>query len=125
MSISSICGSGIPSHLALTISPATFTKISTVALLDPNHPGTTPLHLTTNTGPQITETNRKSATSLAKSKMYSSVKANLEKQLIAAVPGVFINELSNYVLGFYNIATLTLLMHLYTTYDNITANNVD
>jgi hypothetical protein len=125
MSIPSVRGSGQHGHLSLIISNATYLALANLPFQAPVHPGPAPEHTPAATGPQITETNRQYASNLKEFQVYTSVEASLRKQLIAAVPSTFIDELSDDVLGYANTTTLALLNHLDTTYGTISADDLD
>jgi hypothetical protein len=125
MSISSLRGSGQHGHLALTVPAATYLHLATAAFINPTHPGQAPVHVANATGNQITETNRQFNSDLKEFQIFTSVEASLRKQLIAAVPTTFIDELSDDVLGYANTTTLALLTHLDTTYGTITSDDLD
>ena len=112
-------------HLALTISTASYTALTGAPFNTPVHPGDAPMHQPGATGPQITETNRLYISDLALFNVLSSVEASLKKQLLAAVPRTFIDELDHELYGFAGVSTLAILTHLDTTYGTITTDDLN
>jgi hypothetical protein len=125
MSIPSVQGGGSHGHLALTIPAARYLTIVGIAFTAPLHPGPAPIHIAGATGHQITETNRQYAAELKEFRVFTSVEANLKKEIIQAVPDTYINELNDDILGYANTTTLSLLAHLDTTYGTVTADNLN
>jgi hypothetical protein len=124
MSIPSVQGSGTHGHLFLTVSAAAYQVFANVGFNLPTHPGPAPVHAAAATAAAITETNRQYSANLKEFQVFTSTEASLSKQLIAAVPSTYIDELSHEELGFANVSTLALLTHLDTTYGTITADDL-
>jgi hypothetical protein len=125
ISIPSLRGNGILGHLAITIPANAYIVASGgVEFVPPAHPGAQPVHPAQPTQHQITEINRQFAADLKEFHTFTSVAANLKKQIIQAVPATYINELSDETLGFANVTVLNLLQHLDTNYGTITADDL-
>lgn len=125
ISVYSTGGNGLLGHYALVANNATYLAASNnVPFVAPVHPGQNPVHLAGATSAQITETNRRHAADLVEFNTYRKTDASLKKQLLAAVPGTYINRLKHQQLGFANITTLAILEHLQTTYGTLTIDEL-
>jgi hypothetical protein len=91
----------------------------------PVHPGATPLHPGNPTSAQITETNRQYAASLTEHALYQTTNEELKKQIIAAVPTLYLAILSDDEMGFADVACSTMLAHLKATYATITTDDLE
>jgi hypothetical protein len=125
MATPSTQGGGAHGHLTLVVDAPTYQAIAGLPFLAPGHPGPLPVFAAAATAAQIAEGGRQYSSVLKEYQVYTAVEANLKRQLITAVPATFIDELSDEVFGFANTTTLNMLMHLDTTYGNITANDLD
>lgn len=127
VSVPSNRGNGALGHLAIVVSPATYMAASTnIPFLAPPHPGAAPNHnVQPATAPIIAEINRQFIADLAEYKTYYNTEAAIKQQIIAAVPGTFINEVRDDMLGFANISVLTILNHLHNTYGKLTTDDLD
>jgi hypothetical protein len=123
VSVYSFGGNGDLGHYPLVTDAATYLAASNnVAIVAPVHPGANPIHVVGETAAVITETNRRFAADLLEFNTYRTTDAVLEKQLIAAVPGTYINSLKQ--LGFANVTTLKILQHLQQTYGTLTVDEL-
>jgi hypothetical protein len=86
----------------------------------PIHPGTAPLHPGNPTSAQITETNRQYAASLTEHALYQMTNEKLKKQIIAAVPNLYLAILSDDKMGYADVFCSTMIAHLKMTYAMIT-----
>jgi hypothetical protein len=91
-----------------------------VAFDPPVHPGNAPVHGANATSAQITETNRQYAADLAEYTLYRTVNEELKKQVLAAVPVLFLAILSDDEMGFAEVPCAAMLAHLRATYGTIT-----
>jgi hypothetical protein len=125
ISVYSIGGNGQLGHYAIVVDAATYaTASNNTPFIVPPHPGANPVHLAGATQAIITETNRRYAADLIEFKTYITTEAALKKQLIAAIPGTYINQLKHQVLGFANVTPLQILQHLQQTYGTLTVDEL-
>jgi hypothetical protein len=110
--IPSVQSGGAHGHLALTTTAAAYLTFAGVAFVAPTHSGPAPVHGDAPTGPKITETNRQYDAELKEYMMYLAVEVNLERLLVQAILGVYIEELNHDVLGLATTTTLVILTHL-------------
>ena len=120
-SVISHLGNGRQGHLPLTISEAKYLAITNnVAFVPPLNPPLQPEQATGATGPQITEANRLHLELKHTFKTYQAVDQALRNLLLAAVPHVYVNSLSNDITGFGNVSALTIMTSLWERYGRIT-----
>jgi hypothetical protein len=125
-SVHSNSGGGQHGHLVLTISPAEFRTITNnVDFNVPENPPTQPVHPTGATGSVITEANRQHLEAKQIFKTYHEVDQALRKQILAAVPHVYIRALKHITTGYGNTTSYQLLSHLWTNYGTITQTELD
>jgi hypothetical protein len=113
-------GGGAYGHLAIIMPPADYLARTGVAFVPPTHPGNAPVHGANATSAQITETNRQFAADLAEYNLYRTVNEELKKQILAAVPVLYLAILSDDEMGFAEVTCDAMLAHLRTTYGTIT-----
>jgi hypothetical protein len=118
-SVHSDAGGGREGHLCLTIPTATFDALTGVPFVVPVAPPLNPIHPAAATGPQITEANRLHAEEKRLFNRYHDTDKALLKMLIAAVPPVYLDALSDPDYGYSHVTTLQMLTHLKTTYGRI------
>ena len=85
----------------------------------PVHPGPAPVHAPNATNAQITETNRQYAADLTEHSLYRTVNEELKKQILAAIPVLYLALLSDDEMGFADVTCAAMLTHLRTTYGTI------
>lgn len=125
VSVHSLRGNGLLGHYALVVDDATYNIATTnIPFIQPAHPGQQPVHPAGATNAQITEVNRQFASDKSEFTLYRNTEAALKKQIIAAVPGTYINQLKHPQLGFANVTTLTILEHLDRTYGTLTVDEL-
>jgi hypothetical protein len=90
----------------------------------PVHPGAAPNHPAGATAPQITEINRQFLADQKEFALYISVAANLKRQLIKAVPAIYLAALRDPINNFSRVSVLNILDHLDTTYGTITSDDL-
>jgi hypothetical protein len=95
------------------------------AFLAPVHPGDAPIHPGQPTSAQITETNRQYAAALAEHALYRTVNEELKKQIIAAIPPLYLAILSDDDMGFADVACAAMLHHLRDLYATITQADLE
>jgi hypothetical protein len=109
-SVHSMGGSGRHGHLALTITPEAYLALTGVAFLAPVAPvDDAPAAGTT---AQIAEANRRLLADQKIFSRYHDVDKALLKQLIAAVPAIYLDGVDDAEFGFGNLTCLALLQHL-------------
>jgi hypothetical protein len=91
----------------------------------PIHPGIAPLHPGNPTSAQITETNRQYAAALAEHALYQTTGEELKKQIIYAVPNLYLAILSDDEMGYADVSCATMLQHLKTAYAIITTDDLE
>jgi hypothetical protein len=123
-SVHSNLGDGAHGLLALTIDPAVYNTISPIPFVPPANPGINPLIPALSTNAIITELTRQHATSLKTWQEYQSTDKALKQQLLAAIDSIYYRSLRNRITGYANVATLTILRHLYDTYGNISPTDL-
>lgn len=123
--IYSIRGGGAHGHLAIIMPDADYLARIGVAFLVPIHPGPAPIHPANSTAAQITETNRQYASDLAEHSLYRTVNEELKKQILAAVPVLYLALLSDDEMGFADVSCATMLAHLRTTYGTISQTELE
>jgi hypothetical protein len=124
-SVPSIRGNGELGHLALTISAAKcLIESNGVAFDPPIHPGAAPDHPAGATAPIITEINHLFLANQKEFTLYTSVAANLKRQLLKAVPELYIEDLRHPTRNFSRVSMLAILNHLDTNYGTITTDNL-
>jgi hypothetical protein len=121
MAIFSTRGGGENGHLALVM-PAVEYNLRTggTPFEPPIHPGIAPVHGAEPTQYQITETNRAFAAALTEHKLFSTVGAELKKQVLQAVEVRYLTILEDPDMGFADVTVLSMLAHLKTEYGTIT-----
>jgi hypothetical protein len=122
MAICSTREGGENGHLALVM-PAVEYNLRTggIPFEPPIHPGIAPIHGAAPTQPQVTETNRAyTAATLTKHKMFSTVGAELKKQVLQAVEVRYLTILEDPDMGFTDVTVLAMIAHLKTEYGTIT-----
>ena len=122
-SIVTTLGGGAHVHLALTISPAMYPTLSNTAFTIPTLPAA--VNTVGQTGPQIAALNRVYDKEKAEFHSYVNLQNALKKQLIAAIEPLYLQALRAPYVGFANVTVYDMLRHLYDTYANISADNLD
>jgi hypothetical protein len=116
---SSTLGGGHNGHLALVMTDAEYLVISAVNYDKPVHPGAPPVHQANATAAQITEANRQYDAMLIQVSLHVSVINALRQQILCAVDNKYLMALEHPDLG-YMVNPREMLVHLRTTYDDIT-----
>ena len=124
-SVHSYGGGGRHGHLALTIAPAAYLALATVPFVPPAVPALAPVLGDAPTAAQITEANRLHLAAQKTFQRYHDVDKALLRQLIAAVPPVYIAALNDRTIGFSNVSCLQLLTHLKDRFGRISLAEMD
>ena len=124
-SVPSIRGNGALGHLALTMIPAAFLLESGNVPFDPPvHPGAAPDHPPAATAPIITEINRQFLADQREFAVYTDVGFHLKRQLLKAVPALYLDKLRHPTRHFARHTVLELLAHLDKTYGKLTTDDL-
>ena len=116
-------GGGAHGHLALTISPAVYATLSNTFFTPPALP---PAVVTAgHSGSQIAELNRVYDKEKAEFHSYVNLQNALKKQLIAAIEPLYLQALREPYVGFANVTVYDMLHHLYNTYADISADDLE
>jgi hypothetical protein len=118
-------GGGNNGHLTLIMPAADYLARVGEPFIAPMHPGAAPIHAPAATSAQITETNRQFAAALTEHTLYRTVAENLKRQILTAVPHLFLNILADDDMGFADISCSTLLAHLKITYGTIATEELE
>jgi hypothetical protein len=124
VSVPSARGNGVLGHYALVVSPATYQNASNgIPFIPQVNPGAAPVHPNNATAAQI-NFHWQYLADQKEFNIYMSTKAGLKKQVLEAVPLIYINAVEDEDLGFANVSTLQLIQHLNDTYGTITADDM-
>jgi hypothetical protein len=96
-----------------------------VPFVVPLTPPLNPVHVARATGPQIAKGNQQYKEEVHIFQEYHNTDAALYNQIIVAIDNTFINELKDPMIGFGQTISLQLMNHLYHTYGNIDASDLD
>jgi hypothetical protein len=107
------------------MTPADYLTRAGAAFLAPVHPGPAPIQLPNPTAAQITETNRQYTADLAEHSLFRTVEMELKKQILACVPALYLNVLADRMMGFADVSCVTMVEHLRSKYDIITADDLE
>lgn len=118
-------GGGANGHLALIMPDADYLARAGVAFPAPAHPGGLPAHAAAATTAQITQTNRTYDATLAACGLYTTVREELKKQLLAAVDHKYLKQLEDDVFGYADVTPQAMLVHLQTTYGAVTQDDIE
>jgi hypothetical protein len=124
-SVPSVRGNGALGHLAITMTPAAFLLESgNIPFNPPVHPGAAPNHPPAATAPIITEINRQFLADQHEFAVYTDVGFHLKRQLLKAVPALYLDKLRHPTRHFARHTVLELLAHLDTTYGKLTTDDL-
>jgi hypothetical protein len=118
-------GGGNNGHLALVMRDADYLAQTTLPFAIPIHPGDLPIHAAGATNAQITDTNRLYDHRLIQHALYRSVIEELRKQLLAAIPNMYLHTLEDPNFGFLDSTPQILLAHLHTNYGDLTPEEIE
>lgn len=122
--IPSTAGGGNNGHLGLIMANAAYVARAGVPFVEPVHPGPLPIHPPGATSAQITATNRQYDTNLAAQTLCVQVKEELRKQILAAVPKIYLPpEDPNF--GYADITPMAMMTHLNDTYGTMTQDEIE
>jgi hypothetical protein len=91
----------------------------------PTHPGDNPVHAPQATTAQITETNRQYTAALVEHTRYLTVVEDLKKQILLAVPPLYLDALKDIAFGFADVSCAQMLAHLQNEYGSIEPDDLE
>jgi hypothetical protein len=123
-------GGGILGHLGLIISDVFYSNISPPTAntppfwVSPNDPGRAPA-TTDGTAAQISAACHVWEGDVQTYQTYTSVQQALKKKIISVFEPMYLEILSDNMVGYTNISTRYMLDHLFETYGNITSVDLE
>jgi hypothetical protein len=123
-------GGGTLGHLGLIISDASYAKITPSTSeeptfwVTPNAPGRAPA-TTDGTVTQISAARHVWEEDVQTYRTYTSVQQALKKQIISVFEPMYLEILNDNMVGYANISARDMLDHLFDTYGNITAVDLE
>ena len=124
-SIPTTLGGGANGYLALVMPDADYLARTGVAFPAPPHPGDQPIHAAAATAAQITEANRQYDRQLTVHSAYITVKEELKRMILLAVPDIYLNTISDATFGYADITPQRLLTHLVDTYATVDEDDIE
>ena len=122
MSVETTAGGSKNGHLGLVMEPAAYQAHAAEQFIEPAHPGPLPDHQEL-TKKQIIAANRLYDAQMVEYKTCKLLKVELHKQIIAAVPKLYL-PLDNPLFGYNKITPAQMLQHLITTYGQMTPDEL-
>jgi hypothetical protein len=123
-------GGGTLGHLGLIILDASYTMISPTTdpgpnlWISPQAPGRTPSN-TDGTAAHISAARHVWEEDVQTYRTYTSMQQALKKQIISVFESMYLDVLNENMVGFENISARDMLDHLFSTYGNITAVDLE
>jgi hypothetical protein len=117
-------GGGTLGHLGLIISNVTYSNISPPMWETPNAPGRAPA-TTDGTAAQISAARHVWEEDVQTYRTCTSVQKSLKKQIIGVFEPMYLDILNDNMVGYANISARDMLDHLFETYGNITAVDLE
>ena len=125
-SIPTTLGGGANGYLALVMPDADYLARTGVAFPAPPHPGDQPIHAAAATAAQITEANRQYYDrQLTVHSAYITVKEELKRMILLAVPDIYLNTISDATFGYADITPQHLMTHLVATYATVDEDDIE
>jgi len=118
--IPSLNGGGAHGHMALTLTDEAYAELSDIPFVIPVAPPADPEPGTTQ--PQITENNRLHKRAVATHSLYVAVNNALRRQILDAVPRVYVRDLEHPQFAYSHVSCRDLLDHLWRNFGTITAS---
>jgi hypothetical protein len=113
-------------HLILTMTPAAYQAIAGgIAFVVPPNPGPFYVPAPGMTGPQMAQGERTHNSALGEYDLYHNTDKALKQQAISAIEPIYLRALKHRITKFSNVTTQQIIAHLYRTYANITANDLE
>ena len=123
MLVKTTAGGGENSHLGLVMDPASYQAHSAEPFIEPVHPGPLPDHQGL-TKKQIITANCLYNVQMAEYKTCKLLKVELHKQIIAAVPKLYL-PLDDPLFGYNKITLAQMLQPIIATYGQMTPDKLD
>jgi hypothetical protein len=120
--IPSLNGGGAHGHMALTLSAEAYAELSDIPFVIPVAPPADPE--TGTTQPQITENNRLHKRAVAIHSLYVAVNNALRRQILDAVPRVYVRDLEHPQFAYSHVSCRDLLDHLWRNFGTISASDL-
>jgi hypothetical protein len=123
-------GGGTLGHLGLIISDASYamivptTAVETTLWITPQAPGRAPA-ATDGTASQISAAHHNWEEDVRTYRTYTSVQQALKKQIISVFEPMYLDILNDNMMGYANISPREMFDHLFETYGNITAVDLE
>jgi hypothetical protein len=123
-------GGGTLGHLGIIVSDASYAMITlatdagTTLWVSPTAPGRAPCN-TDGTAAHISAARHIWEEEVQTYRTYTSVQQALKKQIITVFEPIYLDVLNDDMVGFANISSRAMLDHLFTTYGNITAVDLE
>ena len=105
--------------------PSVFNTLSATPLVPPPNPGNDPIIWTVRTCPQIADTRDEHAHKTRVYKLFDSTDKAIKQFILGAVDDMFVQALHNHHIGYAKVTLLQILAHLYATYAQITAADLE
>ena len=123
MSVKTTAGGGENGHLGLVMDPAMYQDHTGELFIKPAHPRPLPGHQGL-TEKQIITANCLYNVQMAEYKMCKQLKVKLQKQIITAIPKLYLPP-DDPLFGYNKITPAQMLQHLVTTYSHMTPNELE
>ena len=118
-------GNGTLSHLFLTVTPSVFNTLIATPLIPPPNPIQYPIIPNGSTGLQISDIRNAHACKTIVYKLFDSTDKAIKQFILGAVDDMFVQALHNHHIGYAKVTLLQILAHLYATYAQITAADLE
>ena len=118
-------GGGHHGHLGLLLSPEDYLTRAGTAFQPPPSPGPAPVHPAGATDGQIREVNRQYLVDVEEFDRHHALTQELKRQIIKAVPPVYLQALEDTIFGFSGVTPAAMLKHLSTKYGIYTPLNME
>jgi hypothetical protein len=125
MSVPSTRGGGQHGHLSLVMPAAEHDYITNVAFVIPVHPGQPPVHQNNATNAQIHAADTAYNREIEEFQTYVTTRNSLRAGLLASIEEDYYNLLKDPIFGYATVTPLDILLHLHSTYGNITAKDLE
>jgi hypothetical protein len=128
--IDTYLGGGTLGHLGLIVSYASYAMIAPATdagptlWINPQSPGRTPANMDS-TAAQISAARHSWEEDVQTYRTYTFVQLALKKQIISVFELMYLDVLNDNMVGFANISARDMLDHLFSTYGNITAVDLE
>jgi hypothetical protein len=124
-------GGGALGHLGIIVSDASYamvapeTQAGPTLWVNPTAPGRAPENMDQGTAAQISAARHVWKEAVLTFRTFNNVKQALKKQIITVFEPMYLKNLNDDMVGFANISAREMLDHLFMTYENITAVDLE